>query len=120
MIKNKKAEIINVKILELLIIIGIGSNKAISTSKIKKITAIRKNRRENGNRAEAHGSNPHSKGDLFSRSTIVFFDNKDARDIMMIVIIRVKVDKNKIFIITYFKWLIFLIGSQMYNNILNK
>lgn len=38
----------------------IGSNRVISTSKIKKITAIRKNRKEKGNRAEFLGSNPHS------------------------------------------------------------
>ena len=33
-------------------VIGIGNNSAISTSKIMKITAIRKNRDENGSRAE--------------------------------------------------------------------
>lgn len=37
-------------------------------SKTKKITAKRKNRRENGIRAEFFGSNPHSNGDSFSRS----------------------------------------------------
>lgn len=37
-----------------------GSNKVISTSKIKKITAIRKNRSEKGRRADLLGSNPHS------------------------------------------------------------
>lgn len=52
---------------------GIGSSRAISTSKIIKITAIRKNRDENGSRAEFLGSNPHSKGDLFSRSSLFFF-----------------------------------------------
>lgn len=46
----------------------IGNIKAISTSKIKKIMAIRKNRSENGNREELRGSNPHSNGDIFSRS----------------------------------------------------
>jgi len=46
---------------------GIGKIKVISTSKIKKITAIRKNRRENGVREEDLGSNPHSNGDGFSR-----------------------------------------------------
>jgi hypothetical protein len=34
------------------IVIGIGNNSAISSSKIMKITAIRKNRDENGSRAE--------------------------------------------------------------------
>lgn len=39
---------------------AIGNNKVISTSKIKKITAIRKNRREKGKRADLLGSKPHS------------------------------------------------------------
>lgn len=47
---------------------GNGRTKAISTSKIKKITANKKNRMEKGRRAEDFGSNPHSKGELFSRS----------------------------------------------------
>lgn len=46
----------------------IGNIKAISTSKIKKIIAIKKNRKEKGIRDEFKGSNPHSKGDIFSRS----------------------------------------------------
>ena len=41
---------------------GKGVNKAISTSKTRKITANRKNRREKGIRAVESGSNPHSKG----------------------------------------------------------
>lgn len=52
---------------------GIGRISVISTSKIKKITAIKKNRRENGMRAGSLGSNPHSNGDGFSRSWIFFF-----------------------------------------------
>lgn len=39
---------------------AIGKSRVISTSKIKKITAIRKNRNEKGRRAEPLGSNPHS------------------------------------------------------------
>jgi len=46
---------------------GRGRSRAISTSKIRKITARRKNRRENGVRAEWFGSNPHSYGLAFSR-----------------------------------------------------
>ena len=46
-------------------VIGMGSNRAISTSNIMKITAIRKNRDEKWSRAEFFGSNPHSNGDLF-------------------------------------------------------
>jgi hypothetical protein len=38
----------------------IGSSNAISTSKIRKITAMRKNRSEKGSRADLFGSNPHS------------------------------------------------------------
>lgn len=38
-----------------------GNNKAISISKTRKITAKRKNRKENGDRALSLGSNPHSK-----------------------------------------------------------
>lgn len=37
-----------------------GSRRVISTSKIRKITAIKKNRKEKGNRADPLGSNPHS------------------------------------------------------------
>lgn len=55
-----------------------GSIKAISTSKIRKIIVIKKNCREKGMREEDLGSNPHSKGDLFSRSIIVFLDKRVA------------------------------------------
>lgn len=43
-----------------LIMLASGNKSVISTSKIKKITAIRKNRREKGRRADPLGSNPHS------------------------------------------------------------
>lgn len=56
-----------------------GSKRVISTSKIKKIIAIRKNRKEKGKRADPLGSNPHSKGEFFSRSLIVFFLKIDDR-----------------------------------------
>jgi hypothetical protein len=46
----------------------------ISTSKIRNIIAIRKNRIEKGIREEDFGSNPHSKGEHFSRSVKDFFD----------------------------------------------
>lgn len=45
-----------------------GKIKINSTSKIKKIIEIRKNRIEKGIRAENLGVNPHSKGLNFSRS----------------------------------------------------
>jgi len=66
---------------DLLIIIIIGKIKAISTSKIKKIIAIIKNRIEKGSREEFDGSNPHSKGELFSRSIKAFFDKIEAKTI---------------------------------------
>lgn len=53
---------------EHLIIIGIGINSTISISNTIKITANKKNRVENGIRAEFIGSNPHSNGEDFSRS----------------------------------------------------
>jgi len=37
---------------DVVMMIGIGNNSAISTSKIMEITAIKKNRNENGSRAE--------------------------------------------------------------------
>jgi len=43
-----------------------------STSKIKKITATKKNWTENGTRADLIGSNPHSNGEGFSRSIVSF------------------------------------------------
>jgi hypothetical protein len=61
--------------LEFVITVTIGRSRAISTSKIRKITAIKKNRSENGSRAGFLGSNPHSNGDLFSRSSILFLDS---------------------------------------------
>jgi alcohol dehydrogenase class IV len=56
------------------VVIAIGNSSAISTSKITKITAIKKNRDENGSRTEFLGSNPHSNGDLSSRSSLVIFE----------------------------------------------
>ena len=40
---------------DVIMVIGIGSSRAISTSKIMKITAIRKNSDEKGSRAEFFG-----------------------------------------------------------------
>lgn len=48
-------------------ITGIGIIRVISTSKIKKIIAIKKNCMENGAREKNWGLNPHSNGDNFSR-----------------------------------------------------
>jgi len=60
------------------IITVIGSSKVISTSNTRNTTAIRKNWREKGIRAVAFGSNPHSNGEGFSRSVVVFFDRIEA------------------------------------------
>lgn len=65
----------------------IGNISAISTSKIKKIIAIKKKFNEKGRREELKGSNPHSKGEFFSRSLIIFFDNKVARIITITEIV---------------------------------
>ena len=67
----------------------IGKINAISTSKIKKIIVIKKNRIEKGMREDSIGSNPHSKGDLFSRSLLVFFDKVVAKIIIIKVMINV-------------------------------
>lgn len=45
--------------------------RTISISNTMKITASRKKRIENGVRADRVGSNPHSKGDIFSRFEFV-------------------------------------------------
>jgi hypothetical protein len=76
--------IIHDLILDVNIVIGIDNSSAISTSKIMKITAIKKNRDENGSRAEFFGSNPRSNGELFPRSSLIFFEINVAR-IMMTV-----------------------------------
>lgn len=47
---------------------GRGTNKTISMSNTTKMIANKKNRVEKGIRAVWFGSNPHSKGDIFSRS----------------------------------------------------
>lgn len=56
----------------------------ISTSKIKNTIAIKKNRNEKGSRADPLGSNPHSNGEFFSRSLMVFLEIREE-----IIIIRV-------------------------------
>ena len=68
-----------------------GRSNVISTSKIRKITAIRKNRRENGIRADPFGSNPHSKGEFFSRSLIVFLERKEDTIISALAIIKITI-----------------------------
>lgn len=91
-----------------------GKIKAISTSKIKKITAIKKNWREKGIRDEDLGSNPHSKGEDFSRSKFIFLETKKEiiNKIKHKITIIVKIVKSMKII--YTKILDFMIGSQIY------
>ena len=49
---------------------GRGIKRTISISNTIKIMANKKNRVENGIRAVVFGSNPHSNGDDFSRSSV--------------------------------------------------
>lgn len=86
---------------EILKIIVIGKIKAISTSKIKKIIVIKKNRIEKGIRDIFMGSNPHSKGELFSRSVIVFLDKNEAKVIIIIEINKINKDILSKLIIIY-------------------
>ena len=92
-----------------------GRIKAISTSKIKKIIAIKKNRIEKGSRDEFKGLNPHSKGESFSRSIIFFFD-RIVESIITINAIKIK----KIAVINKFKIIYIklslnlMIGSHIY------
>lgn len=101
--------------LEYLIIIIIGKIKAISTSKIKKIMAIKKNRRENGRREELLGSKPHSNGEHFSRSVIDFFDNREAKSIIITTNVIINSPINRVIKIIYTKLnLVLMIGSHIY------
>ena len=107
--------VIHTNILEKFIITIIGKIKAISTSKIKKIIAIRKNCRENGSREDDLGSNPHSNGDLFSRSIMDFFDKIEANIITTAEIIIINKPIMKIKRIIYTILIIgLMIGSHIY------
>lgn len=77
-------------LLDDIIISGIGIRSTISMSNTMKITARRKNRVENGIRAEFIGSNPHSNGDVFSRS----FEDRVYRMLANIRIIRGMITHN--------------------------
>lgn len=82
-----------------------GIIKIISMSKIRKIRAILKNRREKGLRLKLKGSNPHSNGLDFSLSENLFFLKMKAH------IMTVRLSRGpKINFIILFK-INFLIGS---------
>ena len=87
---------------------GIGNRRAISTSKIMKITVIKKNRDEKGSHAEFFGSNPHSNGDLFSRSSFIFLEIRVFNIIMAANNRMVTVAAVMIIIITFLVFHIFL------------
>lgn len=92
-----------------------GKIKAISTSKIKKIIAIRKNRIEKGRREEFIGLNPHSKGDSFSRSEIFFLPKIVDKNITIKAMIKIIIDIINKFRIIYIKKILnLMIGSQIY------
>lgn len=106
--------IVQINKFENLKMIIIGKINAISTSKIKKIIVIKKKRNEKGKREEDFGSNPHSKGELFSRSTKVFFDKIEAKIItineIIIIIDAIKIIEKIIYTI----FIDLMIGSQIY------
>jgi hypothetical protein len=99
---------------DVIIVIGMGSSSAISTSKIMKITAIKKNRDENGSRAEFLGSNPHSNGELFSRSSLIFFEINVASIIITVDSKMATMAVVVIISIIYLAFTNLLIGSQVY------
>lgn len=84
---------INVHVSEGMLIgrMGRGRRTAISTSKIKKMIAIIKKRKEKGIREPENGENPHSKGEVFSRSRIAFFLRRVAVKIIIKAMIKIKV-----------------------------
>ena len=87
----------------------------ISTSKIRKIIAIKKNRSENGSRADPWGSNPHSKGEFFSRSVIVFLARIEDRSITTLAKMKVTIMVRKIIMIILSNCLLGLsVGSRMH------
>ncbi len=64
---------------------GSGISKITSISNTRKITARRKNRVEKGSRAVFLGSNPHSKGEAFSRSGNARIEEADrAKEVIII------------------------------------
>lgn len=66
---------------ENLMIKGEGRRRTISMSNTRNRTARRKNRRENGSRAEDLGSKPHSKGEAFSRSLNLRYESNKVAEV---------------------------------------
>lgn len=104
MIIKEKVVNKNINRFENFVTIIIGKRRVNSTSKIIKITVIKKNCKEKGIRAEFLGSNPHSKGLFFSRSENVFLEIKFSIKIKIIKIIRIKFLVYNIILIIYTKF----------------
>lgn len=77
---------------------GSGSRRAISRSNSRNRIATRKNRIENGSRADPRGSKPHSYGDNFSGSGFICASQKFNAVRMMLRINDVMIMKRIIFI----------------------
>lgn len=73
-------------------IVIMGIIRVISISKIRKIIKIKKKCKEKDRRGVLCGSNPHSKGDNFSKSLFLFFERKIAK---VIISKAIKVTKKK-------------------------
>lgn len=86
-----------------------GRMRVISTSKTRKMIAIIKNRMENGCRDDFMGSNPHSKGEDFSWSSIFFEESMDAREFIKFA--RRKANMNELITNIIYSCGDFLIGS---------
>lgn len=84
---------------DILNVIIIGMIMVISTSNTRNNVATRKNWIENGIRGDLLGSNPHSNGDIFSRSMILFFLVKMQIIIISTEMVKVMKDVVKIIII---------------------
>lgn len=107
--------IVQINKFEKLNVIIMGRIRAISTSKIKKMIAIKKNRIEKGAREEFKGLNPHSKGDIFSWLRVSFFLNIKANIITIKEIKKMIIEEmNKLRIIYIKLNLNLMIGSHLY------
>jgi hypothetical protein len=117
--RNNDLKIIHDLMFDVNIVTVIGNSSAISTSKIMKIIVIKKNRDENGSRAEFFWSNPHSNEDLFSRSSLIFFEINVVNIIMSGYNKMVTIAVVIIIITIYLVFTNFLIGSQVHFSLIN-
>lgn len=101
MIRNKNERIIYV-LLNNWVRKTRGISRVISISKIRKIRLIRKNWTLKGIRDLESGSNPHSKGEAFSR----FF--KSLRDNIVLIISRIRPMRKNILAIIIIKNIIYI------------